>query len=200
DQIAELGIRNNVAFFCAVTTGHISISLLRTLRAIVRAALLAILHALRVEHAAQDVVTNARKVAHAATTNEHDRVLLQVVTFTWNIGDHFALVGEANLGNLAQSRVRLLRGRRVHTRAYAALLRVGFHGRNLVPLWLAGAWFADQLINGGHCALSIVQNYSVNTSKPKRRSPDPFKDSAAPQLQRTTRFRAAVMRTRICFV
>src|SRR5690606_34333355 len=103
--------------------------------------------------------------------------------------------------------------------ADTALLRVGFHGRNLVPLWLAGAWFADQLINGGHCALSIVQirsqsvrtspstkftplgtRSSVYTSKPKRRMPEIRLDSAAPQLQRTTRLSAAVMRTRICFV
>jgi len=41
---------------------------------------------------------------------------------------------------------------------------------------------------------------SVYTSKPKRRMPETAKDSAAPQLQRTTRLSAAVMRTRICFV
>src|SRR5690606_31528262 len=107
------------------------------------------------------VVANTWQVANAAATDKHNRVLLQVVTFARDIGDHFALVGKTYLGNLAQSRVRLLRGRRVNTRANAALLRVSFHGGNFVPLWLAGAWLADQLINGGHCALSIGPNYSV---------------------------------------
>ncbi|MNL19177.1 hypothetical protein D3C87_1403650 [compost metagenome] len=123
-------------------------------------------------------------------------MLLQIVTLARDVRDHFALIGQANLGNLTQSRVRLLRGRGVHTGANAALLRIGFHGRNFVPLWLAGAWLADQLINGGHCALSIVQilvpltcerplvlvcrvprrdrHSSVYTSKPKRRLPDPM--------------------------
>src|SRR6185503_14014612 len=42
---------------------------LRTLGAVERAALLAILHALCVEHAANDVIANARKVLHAAAAN-----------------------------------------------------------------------------------------------------------------------------------
>src|SRR5690606_10514596 len=124
NQIAELCVRNNVAFLSAVTTGHNSISLLRTLRAIVRTALLAVLDALRIKNAAQDVVTNAWQVAHAAATDQDHGVLLQIVTFARDIRNHFALIGQANLGDLAQSRVRLLRGRRINARANAALLRI----------------------------------------------------------------------------
>src|SRR6478609_6659870 len=97
--------------------------LLRTLRAVLRAALLAVLDALRVEHAAQDVVAHARQVLHAAAADHDDRVLLQVMALARDVADYFKPVGEPHLCNLAQSRVRLLRRRRVNARADTALLR-----------------------------------------------------------------------------
>src|SRR5215469_3026244 len=54
-------------------------SALGALRAVLRAALLAVGHADRVERAAHHVVTNTREILHTAAANEHDRVLLQVV-------------------------------------------------------------------------------------------------------------------------
>src|SRR5690606_11556893 len=103
-----------------------------------------------------------------------------------DVGNHFTLVGQTNLGHLTESGVRLLGGRGVNTGAYAALLRVSFHGRNLVPLWLAGAWLADQLINGGHCALSIGPKLYGQHKQTKVALTRPLSGSAAPQLQRTT--------------
>jgi hypothetical protein len=76
--------------------------LLRTLRAIFRTRLLAVLDALCVEHAAQDVVTDTGKVAHTATADKHNAVLLQVVAFARDIGNDFALVGQTDLGNLTK--------------------------------------------------------------------------------------------------
>src|SRR5437764_12557414 len=88
--------------------------LLRPLCAVLGPALLAVLDALRVEHAAQDVVAHARQVLDAAAADHDDRVLLQVMALARNVTDHLEAVGEAHLGDLAQRRVRLLRGRRVH--------------------------------------------------------------------------------------
>src|ERR1700712_2042290 len=88
----------------------IYLSLLRTLGAIERAALLAILDALGVQHAADDVVANARQILHAAAADQHDAVFLQVVAFAGNIREGFIAVGQANLRHLAKRRVRLLRG------------------------------------------------------------------------------------------
>src|SRR4028119_142575 len=98
--------------------------LLRTLGAVLGAGLLAVLDTLGVENAAKHVVANARKIAHTAAADQHNRVLLEVVAFAGDVADHFALVGQANLGHLAQCRVRLLRGRRVNAGADATLLRV----------------------------------------------------------------------------
>ena len=50
-------------------------------------------------------------------------MLLEIVTNTRNICSHLDAVRQTNTGNLTQSRIRLLRRRRVDTRANAALLR-----------------------------------------------------------------------------
>src|SRR6476660_6687747 len=52
--------------------------LLGPLGAVLGARLPAILDALRVEHAAKDVVANARKVAYTAAADQHDAMLLKV--------------------------------------------------------------------------------------------------------------------------
>src|SRR5688572_16351843 len=97
--------------------------LLRALGAVLRAALLALADARAVQRAAHGVVANARKILHAATADEHDRVLLKVVTFAADVARDFVAVGETNTADLAESRVGLLRRRRVDARADATLLR-----------------------------------------------------------------------------
>src|SRR5947209_4216374 len=87
--------------------------LLGPLCSVFGASLFAVFDTLGVEHAAQDVVTHPWKILHATTTDQNHRVLLQVMSLPGDIADHFESVGEANLGDLAQSRVRLLRGRGV---------------------------------------------------------------------------------------
>lgn len=102
------------------------------------------------------MVPNAGKIAHAAAADEHDRVLLQVVAFTRNVRNDFAAVGQADLGDLAKRRVRLLRGGGVNAGANAALLRVLLHRRDLGLGLLRFAALADQLIDCGHVKTSPV--------------------------------------------
>src|SRR5438046_4711508 len=87
-------------------SGAYSRGLLGTLGAVLGARLPAVLDALRVENAAKDMVTHARKVAHAAAADQHDAVLLEVVALAGDVADHFTLVGQADLGHLAKRRVR----------------------------------------------------------------------------------------------
>src|SRR5947207_14371079 len=105
-----------------MATGHDDRSLFRTLGAVLRTALLAILDALGVENAAQDVVANARQILDAAAADHHHRVLLQVMTLTRDVADHLKAVGQPHLGDLAQRRVRLFLRRRVVARDAAPLL------------------------------------------------------------------------------
>src|SRR5215472_12387411 len=65
---------------CRFVAGPLrGMSALLLLRAITAAGLLAVAHALGVERAADDLVTDTGKVAHPATPDQHDGVLLEVV-------------------------------------------------------------------------------------------------------------------------
>src|SRR5580692_11569093 len=96
--------------------------LFRTLRAVERTALAAVFHALRVEHATNDVITHARKVFHATAAKQHHGVFLKIVTFAGNVCDDFISVGQTHFRDFAKCRVRLLRRRRIDARADATLL------------------------------------------------------------------------------
>src|SRR6476469_8875732 len=69
----------------SASTGRICAAARRGIRslfllpAVLRAGLLAIAHAGRVERAAHDLVADARQVLDASAAHQHDRVLLQVV-------------------------------------------------------------------------------------------------------------------------
>src|SRR3954447_15943844 len=135
--------------------------LLLGLDAVLRAGLLAVGHAGRVERPAHDLVAHARQVLHSAAAHEHHRVLLQVVALARDVGGDLHPVGEPHPGHLPKRRVRLLRGDRVHARADPAPLRRGdallatltglqTGGRDL----LAGlrAALAYELVDAGHAA------------------------------------------------
>src|SRR5436305_13831071 len=93
------------------------------LGAVLRAGLLAIRDAARVERGPDDLVAEAREVLDAAAAHEHDRVLLQVVALARDVGADLHAVREPDARDLPEGRVRLLRGGRVDARADAPLLR-----------------------------------------------------------------------------
>src|SRR5262245_892816 len=130
NQIAKFRVGDDLSLFSAAATGHgrVPISLscwtpalgsasagvislkaksLRPFCSVYRAALLSVLHALRIEHAAKNVVAHARKVLHAATADQHDRMLLQIVAFARDVAHDLVAVGQPHLRDLAQSRVWL---------------------------------------------------------------------------------------------
>jgi hypothetical protein len=92
-----------------------------------------------------------RQILHAAASNKHNRVLLQVVTDAGNVGRHLDPVGQANARDFAQRRVRFLRRLRVNARANTTLLRRTLErgtGRLVLDLLAA---FANKLIYRRHC-------------------------------------------------
>src|SRR5574341_1085939 len=127
-----------------------SLGLLGTLGTVLGTGLLAILHALQIQRAAHDVVAHARQILHTAAAHEHDAVLLQVVARTTDVGDDLEAVGQAHLGDLTQSRVRLLRRGGVDAGADAAALRAALHGRRLGLRHLGLATLAHELVDGWH--------------------------------------------------
>src|SRR4051794_33866802 len=133
-------------------------SALLLLRAVTAASLLAVLHALRVERTADDLVADAGEVLHTAAAHEHDRVLLQVVADTGDVRGDLDLAGQPNTRDLAQRRVRLLRRRGVDTRADTAALGRALERRRLGLADLVLSALTDQLLNRGHRVQSSLQS------------------------------------------
>ena len=67
-------------------------------------------HALGIQSATNDVITDARKVLNTTAANQNNRVLLQVVANTRDVSGNFHTVGQANTGDLTQCGVGLLGG------------------------------------------------------------------------------------------
>src|SRR5438105_661967 len=126
------------------------IALTVPLGAVAAARLFPVAHTRRVEGAADDLVTHAGEVLHPAAPDEHDRVLLQVVTDARDVGGDLDATRESDPRHLAQRRVRLLRCGRVDARAHAPALRSALEGRCLRLLRLRLTTLADQLLDGGH--------------------------------------------------
>src|SRR5579884_1850081 len=104
-----------VLFLCGAALG--------ALRSVLRTSLVAIGHADRVERAAHHVIPNTRQILHTAAADEHDRVLLQVVADAGDVRRDLDTVRQAHASDLAQRRVRLLGGLRVHACANSTTLR-----------------------------------------------------------------------------
>jgi len=90
---------------------------------VLAAATPAVRHALTVECAADYVVSDTRQVFDATASDQHHRVLLKVVAFTTDVGGDFYPIGQADPGDLPESRVRLLRSHGAHLDADTPTLR-----------------------------------------------------------------------------
>src|SRR6185437_5125237 len=130
--------------------GTWGLSLLRTLGAVERTALPAVLDALGIEHAADDVVAHARKVLDAAAADQDHAVLLKIVALARNISERFIAVREPDLGHLAQRRIRLLGRGGIDAGADGALLGATLERRHLVALGLLAPRLANQLVDRRH--------------------------------------------------
>src|SRR5436190_6728488 len=135
------------------------------LHAVLRAGLLAVADAGGVERPADDLVAHARQVLDAAAADEHHGVLLQVVAFARDVGRDLDAARDADAGDLAQRRVRLLGRGRVHARAHAAPLRggdlllaalAGLQARRGQLLGLRVATLADQLRGRRHARATLA--------------------------------------------
>src|SRR3989344_7058345 len=98
------------------------LSFFRALSTVFRAGLLTIFHASCIQAAAHHVVTHTWQILYTTTTQQHNRVLLQIVAFAADVANHFIAVGQAHFGNFTQSRVWLLWRSGIHTGTYTAFL------------------------------------------------------------------------------
>jgi hypothetical protein len=101
---------------------------LRLFRAIPRTSLLAVLNALRIERATDDMVTHTGQILHAASADHNDRVLLQIMAFARNVGCYFHAARELHAGYLTERRIRLFWRGGIDAGTYSAPLGAIFEG------------------------------------------------------------------------
>src|SRR5205823_5428981 len=127
--------------------------LTRLLGAVLGAGLLAVGNAGGVESRADHLVAVARQVLDAAAAHEHDRVLLQVVALTGDVGADLDPVRQPHARDLPQRRIRLLGRHRGHAGADPPLLRGALERGRLRLLALGLAALANQLVDSRHESL-----------------------------------------------
>src|SRR5271157_60802 len=125
-------------------------ALLRSLRPVLRTALVPVGHASRIEGSPHDVVPHTRQILHAPTPHQHHGVLLQRVAYAGNVRVHFASVGEPDARHLAKRRVWLFRRRGEHAHADRPLLRRRLKVGRFRLLSLPLAPEAHELLDGRH--------------------------------------------------
>src|SRR5699024_9652769 len=131
--------------------------LFRALGAVAAAGLAAAVNGGAVERSADDLVAHTGEVPHTAATDEHHRVLLQVVADARDVGGHFHAVDQAHAADLAKRRVRFLGRGGVHARAHAALLRVALERRRLLLVDRLLAALTDQLVNSRQSSTPLTR-------------------------------------------
>tara|TARA_B100001059_G_scaffold12583_2_gene10098 strand:- start:305 stop:661 length:357 start_codon:yes stop_codon:yes gene_type:complete len=117
--------------------------LLGALDAVLRTTLLAVIDSERIERTTDDVIPNTWKVTDTPATDENNGVLLEVVTFTTDVGGHFLAIGKSNASHLAKRRVGLLGCDGSDLETDTTSLWAGVHVTDLgLHLWGA-AWFSN---------------------------------------------------------
>ena len=106
------------------------------------------IHSAGIEGSSNDVITAPRQIFYTPAPDEHDGVLLEVMTLTRNVGGDFDIVCEPHSSNLAERRVRLLGGRGVDPGTYTAFLRASLQRGSGPLLDHPLSPFANELIDG----------------------------------------------------
>lgn len=89
------------------------------------------------------MITNSREVLDPAATNQNDRMLLEVVADSRDIGCYLNVVSEPYSSYLSQGRIRFLGSRRKNPDTNASFLGAGSQSRRFTLLPLEGAALSD---------------------------------------------------------
>lgn len=94
----------------------------RTLGPVFRSSLPPFVHARSIECASNHVILNAWQILDAPPSNQHDRVLLKVMTLSGYVCCYLAIIAQSHPADFSKRRVRLPRGDSTHLGAYPAFL------------------------------------------------------------------------------
>lgn len=124
--------------------------LLGTLCAISGAGLSAAFYACSIKRAPDYMITNAGKVPDAAAADQHNRVLLQIMSFARNDGVSFNTACEPDPCDFTQSRIGLFRSLCDDLKAHAPPLGILLQNGSLAFLRFLISSVTDHLINRRH--------------------------------------------------
>ena len=144
--------------------GAANVLVARLLGPVLRTALPSILDAGGVQRPPNNVVLHTREVLHTPTPNEHNRVLLKIVTLSRDVGRHLIPIGQANARDLPKRRVRLLRRGRIHTRADTAPLWTSLERGGITLLLFALSPLPNELLYCRHVVFASQFRSSGNES------------------------------------
>ena len=113
-----------------------SLALLWTLSTITASRLLSTVDTLGVSATANHLVANPWKVTNPPAPDQHDRVLLKVMSLTRDVHSDFLTIAQTNPSDLSKRRVGLLWGHRLYSQTNPLLLRASFQHRTLGRLVL----------------------------------------------------------------
>ncbi len=128
---------------------------LGSLGSVLRSPAVATFHSRGIQGPANDVVTNSRQVLHPTPTHQHDRMLLQRVAYTGNVGVHLSPVRQPHSGDLAQRRVRLLRGAGEYPETHSPSLGRTLQIRRLGALLVEHSTLAHELLDRRHGSIGF---------------------------------------------
>lgn len=87
-----------------------------------RTSLSSFFYTLTIKYTTDNMITYTWKILYTTSTNHNNRVFLQVVPFTSDIGDNFVSICKTNLCNLSESRVWLLWSWCIYLETYSSSL------------------------------------------------------------------------------
>ena len=120
-----------------------------------RTTLTATINTCAIQCTTNQVVTYTGEVFYTTTAHQNDRVLLQVVALTGDVGIHLFLVGKFHTCYFTHCRVRLLGGGGVNTHAHTAPLGTSVKGGRFTLHLQLNPSFTYKLLNCWHLYFSF---------------------------------------------
>ena len=143
---------------------HFLLSPGRLFRSILTSLLFSPFHTPGIQHPSHNVIAHSRQILYPPPSNQHNRVLLEIVPFPWDIGGHLHSIAQANPCNLSQRRVWFLGSGSEHAQTHSSFERRGV-GNRLILLRVE-----TKRQGGGSvflfCFLASVFNELVNSGHP----------------------------------
>ena len=141
--------------------GVLSRGLFRSFCSVLGSALFSVRNSVGVLRPSNYMIPDPGQVLYATTSDEHNRVLLKVVTNAWNIRRDFVAVCKTNSCNLTQGGIRFFGCGCIHPYTDTTALRAVGQSWGRCFSSRPRSSFSDQLVNRWHSPLPPNMYHSI---------------------------------------